>query len=76
MSTYTEQSLSDEEYREVITENGCYRITAPVTLVRRGGGVTHRVIDANGMVHCYPAPETGKSIIRWKPKAGTKPIAF
>ena len=76
MSTYTEQDLSNEEYREIITRDGTYRIDAPVKLIRREGGATHRVVDAAGIVHCYVAPESGLSVIRWKPKNAATPVSF
>ena len=73
---YIEADLSDEEWREVDTFLGTYRIDAPKTLIIRKGGSTHRVIDANGIVHCYAAPETGKSVIRWKAKIGLPAVRF
>jgi len=75
-SKYTEQDLSCEEYREIVTRDGVYRIDAPVKLIRRDGGSTHRVVDATGVVHCYVAPESGLSVTRWKAKDPTKPVSF
>lgn len=75
-SQYIKADLSDEAWREVQTHLGTYRIEEPITLVIRKGGSTHRVIDANGVVHCYASPETGKSIIRWKNKEGKVPVQF
>lgn len=76
---YTTADISDEEYREIcfMSTGRVYRIDNPVELVRRVGGMTHRVIDAKGLVHCYPAPEaTGLTVIRWKNKPGTDPVKF
>ncbi|MFW6130661.1 MAG: hypothetical protein ACOC56_05690 [Atribacterota bacterium] len=60
------QNISGEEWREVETAHGIYRIVAPVTLITQPGGLTHQVVDSDGIVHCYVAPETGRSILRWK----------
>lgn len=73
---YTEADISDEVWREVQLTVGSYRINNPVTLIMRKGGSTHRVVDASGVVHCYAAPETGKSILRWKAKEGAVPVRF
>jgi hypothetical protein len=65
-SKYIEADISDEVWREVELSGGIkYRIDNPVRLIIRKGGSTHRVVDATGVVHCYAAPETGNSIIRW-----------
>lgn len=71
-----ERDISSELYREVVINGEVYRIDNPVKLITRPGGKTHRVVDADGLVHCYPAPETGLSIIRWKSKEGQPPVAF
>lgn len=75
-SAYIVSSIVNEEWREVRTAHMTYRIEEPVTLVRRKGGTTHRVIDAQGVVHCYPAPETGISVIKWKAKPGKQAVEF
>ena len=64
-----EFDISSEEYREVVfmLNGSTYRIDNPITLFRRKGGTTHRVLDAQGMFHCYPAPEACcLTAIRWK----------
>jgi hypothetical protein len=68
--------ISAEAWREVDTGGRTYRINEPVELIIRKGGSTHRVIDAEGVVHCYAAPETGKSVIRWKNRAGHPSVQF
>lgn len=73
---YVTADISEEQWREVDTGGRVYRIDSPVTLVFRKGGSTHRVVDAEGVVHCYAAPETGRSVIRWKSKDGCAPIRF
>lgn len=75
-SKYILADISDEEWREVQTVWGTYRIDSPVTLILRKGGSTHRVVDEQGVVHCYAAPETGNSILRWKAKEGKEPVRF
>lgn len=81
------EKLSDNEYikadirkelvRKIFTSKGLeYTINEPVTLIIRKGGSTHRVVDATGQVHCYPAPETGHSIISWIPRDKVEPVQF
>jgi hypothetical protein len=75
------KDLSDEEYREyqVVGQEQAYRINAPQMLWYREGGSTHRVLDADGVVHCvaFPASLNGIPVVlRWKPKAGVEPVAF
>lgn len=74
-SEYIISDISDEAWREIELPLGTYHIDNPVTLIIRKGGKTHRVVDANGVVHCYVAPESGKSVIRWKTKSGA-PVTF
>jgi hypothetical protein len=76
-SEYISADISSEEWREVETSGGLkIRINNPVTLILRKGGKTHRVVDIDGIVHCYAAPETGHSVIRWKNKAGFPACRF
>jgi hypothetical protein len=72
-----EYDISEEAYREVILPSGfVYQIEDPKTLYMRRGGTTHRVVDANGVTHCYPSPSEGTSIIRWKRRDGKPPVRF
>jgi hypothetical protein len=73
---YTEADISDEAWREVVYPDRVYRIDSPVKLIFRKGGSTHRVVDANGVVHCYAAPESGRTTLRWKAKDGLAPVRF
>lgn len=73
---YATMDISDELWREVEIDGRTYRIDNPVTLVTRRGGSTHRVIDREGVVHCYAAPEGGRSVIRWKSREGKPPVKF
>lgn len=74
---YTTKDISSELWREVELSGGLViRIDNPLQLIMRNGGSTHRVVDAQGVVHCYPAPETGKSVIRWKSRLGYAPVCF
>jgi hypothetical protein len=75
-SDYIVADISDEEWREVETKEKTYRIKNPKTLIIRKGGSTHRVVDVNGVVHCYVAPESGKTILRWKAKEGCPSVKF
>lgn len=74
---YVKADISDEAWREVETSEGLkIRIQNPVTLIFRRGGSTHRVVNEEGVVYCYAAPETGKSILRWLAKDGKAPVRF
>jgi hypothetical protein len=67
-SKYITADISDELYREVVRPDGTvYRINNPKT---------HRVVDADGLVHCYAAPESGVTILRWKAREGLDPVKF
>lgn len=43
-----------------------YRIVNPATVQFRIGGGTHRVTDAEGIVHCVPAPGQMGCVLRWQ----------
>lgn len=70
------RDLSDELYREYDLITRVYRIDNPVALYTREGGTTHRVLDANGIVHCVSAPGYFGCVLRWQPRAGAAPVAF
>ena len=40
------------------------------------GATTHRVLDADGVVHCVPAPGERGCVLRWKPRDAAKPVQF
>ena len=55
-----------EEWREYDFSGRIYRIIAPTRVEFRPGGTTHRVTDAEGVVHCVPAPGRDGCVLRWK----------
>lgn len=55
-----------EQWREYDFGGRVYRIVTPVSVEFREGGATHRVIDADGIVHCVPAPGSQGCVLRWK----------
>lgn len=73
---YIVQSLEDEDVWEVILADKTIRIENPVSLIIRKGGSTHCLVAEDGWTYCYPAPETGKSVIRWQAKEGCGPVAL
>ena len=77
-SNMTPRSLSLEEYREydIQGRKEPYRINYPLWLYFRPGGSTHRVVDADGIVHCVPAPGQLGCVLRWKPKDPNSPVQF
>lgn len=79
-SDYTVADISDEATRYYTFGTGPNRyqhtIIGPKTLVFRAGGSTHRVIDADGVVHCVPAPGHQACVLTWVPKDPENPIQF
>lgn len=73
---YIVSDISAEQWREVDTGDRRYRIEKPQVLIIRKGGSTHRVVDSEGVAHCYASPESGKTILRWKNKEGKTPVNF
>ena len=64
--------ISSELYRDISCSFGTMRIDNPVALIQRKGGLTHRVVDSNGEVFIYAAPESGNTIVSfgnrcWEP---------
>lgn len=55
-----------EEWREYDFGGRVYRIERPIAVLFHEGGTTHRVADANGIVHCVPAPGVQGCALRWK----------
>jgi hypothetical protein len=68
------RDISKEEWREYDFEGRVYRIAAPQQLFI--GTSTHRVVDAEGLVHCVPAPGFQSCVLRWKPKQASEPVQF
>lgn len=54
-----------ERWREYDFGGRVYRIDNPATVYFRKGGSTHRVVDANGISHCVPAPGVNGCVLRW-----------
>lgn len=68
--------LTGESYREYDFSGRVYRIDNPKTLYYRVGGSTHRVVDANDVVHLVPGPGYRGCAIRWSPKNKSEPVQF
>lgn len=58
------KDLSTEEWREYDFGDRTYRINCPKSLYV--GTTTHRVVDAEGVTHCVPAPGINGCVLRWK----------
>ncbi|UXN70856.1 hypothetical protein N8A98_06630 [Devosia neptuniae] len=54
-----------EQWREYDFGGRTYRIDQPAEVAFREGGQTHRVTDADGIVHCVPAPGVNGCVVRW-----------
>lgn len=54
-----------EKWREYDFGGRVYRIDHPASVQFRTGGSTHRVTDADGVVHCVPAPGFNGCVLRW-----------
>lgn len=70
------KDVTTEEYREYDFGGRVYRINRPVSLFYRIGGSTHRVVDADGVAHCVPAPGVGDCVLRWKNVDTSVPVNF
>ena len=57
-----------EDWREYDFSGRVYRIDRPASVEFRDGSTTHRVTDANGIVHCVPAPGNMGCVLRWSGK--------
>lgn len=67
MSDLTKINLTGvEEWREYDFEGRIYRIEKPASVEFRRDSSTHRVTDANGIVHCVPAPGHHGCVLRWQ----------
>lgn len=53
-----------ETWREYDFNGRVYRIEAPAEILFRPGGVTHRVVDADGVCHIVPAPGHFGCVVR------------
>jgi hypothetical protein len=68
------KDLSKELWREYQFGAVTYRIVAPVRLWT--GKTTHRVLDADGVVHCVPAVGEYNCVLRWQPRNAAEPVQF
>ncbi len=76
MSNLKKHELEGVLWREYDTPDRCYRIDGPVCFWTRDGGTTHRVMDAEGVVHIVPAPGVGGCVLRYKKHEGVDPCQF
>jgi hypothetical protein len=76
MSDLQQYPLQDEAWREYDFGGRTYRIESPVSLFWAPGKTTHRVLDANGVVHCVPAPGERGCVLRWQTKDPSNPVQF
>jgi len=60
--------ISEEEWREydIVGRSTPYRIVAPIALILRAGGTTHRIVDVEGLTHCLPFGGDSGTVLRWK----------
>jgi hypothetical protein len=64
------KDISSELWREYDFGGRVYRIESPKLLFTRPGGTTHRVVDADDVAHCVPAPGQNGCVLRWTGKSG------
>lgn len=78
MPTLLEFDLTKEEWREYEWNSTTepYRIENPVKLFIRPLGSTHRVLDAEGIVHCIPSVGVQGCVLRWQSKDPNNPVNF
>ena len=55
-----------EQWREYDFDGRVYRIDTPVSVTFKPDSTTHRVTDAQGIVHCVPAPGHHGCVLRWQ----------
>jgi hypothetical protein len=65
------KDISSEKWREYDFAGRVYRIANPRTLYI--GKTSHRVVDAEGIVHCAPAPGQCGCVLRW---SADPPVSF
>lgn len=68
--------ISNEAWREYDFGGRVYRIESPKLLYMRVGGSTHRVVDANNITHCVPAPGEKGCVLRWTGIDGSNGVKF
>lgn len=81
-NTLSKHDLRSEKWREYVLNPGTdqesvYHIDEPVALFFPKRGTTHRILDANGVVHCVPFGDGIRhTVLRWAPKNPQKPVSF
>lgn len=68
------RDISTESWREYDFDGRIYRIDNPVSLYV--GTTTHRVVTAEGVAHCVPAPGYSGCVLRWQNKDISVPVNF
>lgn len=90
MPDLIERDITDEGKREVVMQSSIgsrqdgsqiivesvYTINNPVKMYYREGGVTMRILDADGVVHLVPGPGYRNTVHRWYPKDSSNPVQF
>lgn len=71
-----EYDISLEKWREYDWNGRIYRINNPKKLFIRPGGTTHRVVDAENIVHCIPSVGEMGCVLRWQNRDQNKPVNF
>ena len=76
MSELTFGDCGNEAWREYDFGGRVYRIENPVGVYHRPGGSTHRVVTADNVAHCVPAPGVNGCVLRWTGKDGTAGVTW
>jgi len=71
-------SLRSEVWREydLPGREQPYRIYNPQDLYFQEEGITHRVVDGEGIVHLLLAPTQRGVVLRWKNREGERAVNF
>ena len=67
---------TDPDTKKQIFIESVYIIKNPVKMWIRPGGVTQRILDAEGKVHLVPGIGYRGTIHRWSPKDPKAPVQF
>jgi hypothetical protein len=68
------KDVSNELWREYDFNGRVYRIDNPLKLYV--GNSTHRVVTADNVAHCVPAPGYHGCVLRWTGKDGSDAVTF
>lgn len=72
----TRHELPDYRWREYDFEGRVYRIEKPVALCTTPNGTTHRVEDADGIMHIVPAVGHFGCVVRYAKTDGAPKTTF